>query len=340
MSLEESKKWFANICSALGHAHDHDIIHRDIKPSNIIITTSLQSCYLVDFGICLRKSDVQRLTNGTPIGTPGYMSPEQERGEDLGPESDIFSLGIVLYECLSGTKPTVGEYLTLNSMNDAIPPAIDDLIQASLRDRGQRLDSAEKFARAFEQALEPHASFSEVLSKGSLHEIQIALGKMTPGQFGRLPRGQRVLMFSRLKDLLNVDESNLRNAVAAILAELVRVAYFASDENYKLAVANGLQYGFEVVHSNDWQGNPQIRDALNGVALEVEEESHGIISEALIEFQDSLDDISEKQKWYYHGLRVLLQNLLANPRCADDHAERLGERLVQVNALSHTSTNT
>ena len=58
------------------------------------------SCYVVDFGISLRQKDLERLTKGSPVGTPGYMSPEQDKGEELDQTTDIFSLGIVLYECL------------------------------------------------------------------------------------------------------------------------------------------------------------------------------------------------------------------------------------------------
>jgi len=111
MSLEQVSKWFGNICSALEHAHHKDIIHRDIKPSNLIITTNLEACYLVDFGISLRQSDLERLTPSRyPVGTPGYMSPEQLRGEELDASNDIYSLAIVLYECLSGQLPRMGEY--------------------------------------------------------------------------------------------------------------------------------------------------------------------------------------------------------------------------------------
>ena len=113
LSLDQVRHWFSNICSALTHAHALGIIHRDIKPSNLIVTNELESCYLVDFGIALKTSDLSRLTGGTPLGTPGYMSPEQERGEELNSVSDIFSLGVVLYECLAGSKPTIGKKSSL-----------------------------------------------------------------------------------------------------------------------------------------------------------------------------------------------------------------------------------
>lgn len=97
-TLKEAHIFFKQICSAISHAHEAGIIHRDIKPSNLIITPDLDSCYLVDFGISLNASNLEGLTGGTPIGTPGYMSPEQEKGEEITFSSDIFQLGILLYE--------------------------------------------------------------------------------------------------------------------------------------------------------------------------------------------------------------------------------------------------
>jgi len=172
MSLEQISRWFANICSALAHAHRKGIIHRDIKPSNLIITTNEESCYLVDFGISLRQSDWQRLTpSSQPIGTPGYMSPQRQRGEEPEACDDVYSLGIVLYECLSGRLPGVGEYQALNTLNEAIPPAIDDLILSCLREnKALRLSSATDFFLKLTKALQPHASFAEILSRGSLSE--------------------------------------------------------------------------------------------------------------------------------------------------------------------------
>lgn len=336
MSLEETKRWFANICSALDHAHKRGVIHRDIKPSNIIITENLEACYLVDFGISLRESDLQRLTNGSPIGTPGYMSSEQENGEELDASSDIYVLAILLYECLCGTKPSIGHYTTLNSQNESIPPAIDDLIRGCLSERGTRLaKSASGFMNRLGKALTPHASFSDTLSQGSLHEIQIAIANMEPNEFITLPKGQRILMATRIKDLVRVDNYGMRNAVAAMLAEMVRVSHLAADKNYDFFVEQGLQYGYEMKYGQNWQGNIQIRESLNRVAVECQGPPHETISVKTLEFLQGIDDLKEKEKWYFHDLRILLQNLLANPECNDESAEKVGAKLERVNEVSH-----
>ncbi len=157
LSLDDVRKYFANICSALTHSHQKGIIHRDIKPSNLIITSSKESCYLVDFGVSLTSKDIDRLTNGkSAVGTPGYMSPEQERNEDLDPSSDIYSLGIVLYEALCGIRPTIGEYKPLSSINGAaIPSTVDNIIRACITTKEKRIKTAEEFFIRLTSALRP-----------------------------------------------------------------------------------------------------------------------------------------------------------------------------------------
>jgi serine/threonine protein kinase len=97
------------VSSALAEIHRKSLIHRDIKSSNIFIT-HLGRPVLMDFGIAALKESSSGITMpGTVIGTPEYMSPEQANGEKLGPESDIYSLGIVMYQCLSGSVPFSGD---------------------------------------------------------------------------------------------------------------------------------------------------------------------------------------------------------------------------------------
>jgi serine/threonine protein kinase len=104
---------FVQVCQALSHAHTKHLIHRDLKPANILLqqlSTSGAVVKLVDFGIAksipLFDQETYGLTStGVLIGSPAYMSPEQCVGEDLGEQSDIYSLGCVMYETLTGQPP-------------------------------------------------------------------------------------------------------------------------------------------------------------------------------------------------------------------------------------------
>ncbi len=100
------------VCDALVAVHAAGVVHRDLKPSNIYLAIdvddpgSVERVKLLDFGIARVEWEETRITNmGAPLGTPGYMSPEQETGGEVDARSDIFALGAVLYECLVGEPP-------------------------------------------------------------------------------------------------------------------------------------------------------------------------------------------------------------------------------------------
>lgn len=108
-SIEKVIDLAIQICEGLDKAHQAGIVHRDLKPSNILVDHDGR-VHIVDFGLAAIKG-VDRLTkNGTTSGTLPYMSPEQTRGEELDQRSDIFSLGVVLYEMVTGRLPFTGDY--------------------------------------------------------------------------------------------------------------------------------------------------------------------------------------------------------------------------------------
>jgi serine/threonine-protein kinase len=98
------------ICDGLAAAHDLGIIHRDVKPANVLVGAD-DSVKLVDFGLAaMTQSRNSRLTkSGLMIGTPEYMAPEQITTGNVDPRADIYSLGVLLYEMLSGVQPFTGE---------------------------------------------------------------------------------------------------------------------------------------------------------------------------------------------------------------------------------------
>ncbi len=107
-SPDEAASLLAVVAQALHHAHQKRLIHRDIKPANILIEEATRTPYVADFGLAIKEEDY--LKSGSMAGTPAYMSPEQARGEGhrLDGRSDIFSVGIVFYELLTGQRPFRG----------------------------------------------------------------------------------------------------------------------------------------------------------------------------------------------------------------------------------------
>lgn len=98
-------EWMIQVASALAHSHSRGVIHRDLKPSNILISNDV--AMLADFGLA-RLKDVSSLTAaGVAMGTPLYMSPEQAEGRPVGPETDCFSAGVILYAMLTGFHPFI-----------------------------------------------------------------------------------------------------------------------------------------------------------------------------------------------------------------------------------------
>jgi serine/threonine protein kinase len=158
VSIETARKIFIPVLFAVAYAHDEGIIHRDIKPSNIILAKpsepSPESEFIpkvVDFGISkmIGADQSQALTRtGEIFGTPLYMSPEQCAGKNVDHRSDIYSIGCVIYECLTGTPPFMGQTaldvlmhhtsspvpsMQEASLGDQFPPALEQIVQRMLR---------------------------------------------------------------------------------------------------------------------------------------------------------------------------------------------------------------
>ncbi|MCP4685151.1 MAG: protein kinase, partial [bacterium] len=125
MGLEQILDLVLQICEGLQAAHEAEITHRDIKPTNIIIDSHGRA-RIVDFGLASVKGTDQLTKTGSTLGTVGYMSPEQVRGDEVDRRSDLFSLGVVLYELVTGHRPFAAdsEAATLHAITQSEPEPI------------------------------------------------------------------------------------------------------------------------------------------------------------------------------------------------------------------------
>jgi serine/threonine protein kinase len=147
------------VADALSFAHDRGVVHRDIKPPNIMLVGGGR-VKIMDFGIARMRSSDLKTQTGLMMGTPRYMSPEQVAGRPVDHRSDIFSLGIVLYELLTGTKLFAGDGATEimynvcqlrpvppSRINRQVPAMLDLVVAKALeKDAGERYQDAHQFA--------------------------------------------------------------------------------------------------------------------------------------------------------------------------------------------------
>ncbi|PJF35877.1 MAG: hypothetical protein CUN49_08305 [Candidatus Thermofonsia Clade 1 bacterium] len=166
LSLADIERLVAQIAAALDHAHAKGVIHRDLKPHNVLLDRQ-GNAYLCDFGIA-KLSGSQGLTRtGEALGTPAYMPPEQWQGLLTTPQTDIYALGVILFEMLTGEPPFEAENVfslmykhlhdlppLLGAYRTDLPPAVDGVIQRALAKLpADRFQTASALAQAFSDAL-------------------------------------------------------------------------------------------------------------------------------------------------------------------------------------------
>ena len=171
LQLLEAIRIAGQTAEALAAAHRHGVIHRDVKPGNILLGGGTERAVLTDFGIAKIQDDAQVTATGVIVGTPAFLSPEQARGEELTAQSDLFSLGSVLWSMLAGEPPfgnlpthtvvakiAAGDMPSVRAFRDDLPHWVVRLIgRLHAADPQRRPHSAERCA-ALLRACEQHLS--------------------------------------------------------------------------------------------------------------------------------------------------------------------------------------
>jgi eukaryotic-like serine/threonine-protein kinase len=167
LDVDDTVHIVRDACHGLDYAHRAGVVHRDVKPGNLLIAEEMNITKLADFGIA-KAAEQTRITQvGSVLGTAAYLSPEQAHGEESGPPSDIYSLGVCAYQFLTGRLPH--EYASLTELalkqqqnpvqpitefRPEVPPELDEAIRVCLeRDPGSRYRSALEMAEALESGL-------------------------------------------------------------------------------------------------------------------------------------------------------------------------------------------
>lgn len=195
LPIEKISKIVARIAGALNYAHENQVVHRDIKPANIMITSN-RDVKIMDFGIAQIPTG-SRTQIGTVLGSPKYMAPEQVDGKPTDGKTDIYALGVVLYEMLTGTTPFNGDNLSAilnkilneapvppSTLNPRVPPVFDRIVLRALSKHPQdRYQTAREFARDLRN--------QDATTPQDVVHSRAASKPVKAGQASRLPAGQQ-----------------------------------------------------------------------------------------------------------------------------------------------------
>jgi serine/threonine protein kinase len=195
LDVEWTVHLLRDACHGLAYAHRAGVVHRDVKPGNLLVSRETNTTKLADFGIA-KAAEHTRITQvGAVLGTAAYLSPEQAHGEEAGPASDLYSLGVCAYQFLTGRLPHEYSSLTelalkqqqepvqpITALRPDVPPALDEAVRLCLeREPGGRYRSALELGQALDAGL--HGQPTDATRRLALSDTEatraLAAGEMT-----------------------------------------------------------------------------------------------------------------------------------------------------------------
>jgi serine/threonine protein kinase len=235
MDVAATADLLAAAADAIGAAHEQGIVHRDVKPANLLVTDD-RRVKITDFGIARAADSVALTRTGEVMGTPQYLSPEQAEGRTATPASDVYSLGVVGFECLAGRRPYVADSAVataLAHLRDPVPELPDEVPQAlagvvrraMAKDPDERYPDGAAFAAAVREASSLHDSAGPAPTKVFTAPVPLAT-----------PPAADVPVVATLADSADVWRERARRvpvpvwAVGAVFVVVVVVAAIANAE--------------------------------------------------------------------------------------------------------------
>lgn len=358
LKWEEAVNIMIQICSAIEQAHKRKIIHRDIKPHNIMLTND-GIAKVTDFGIARAVSSSTITVVGSTIGSVHYFSPEQARGGYIDEKSDLYSLGITLYEMVTGKVPFVGESpVTValkhiqdepeapKSKNAELPQGINDIIMKSIKkDKDKRYQTAsEMLSDLFRVLKEPKGGFvqnGEETQDFPTKKMQIIddemLEKKEEAQIKKKASGKR-------KDKMAIWLAIITSMF--IISAFVYVAY-------KMFIPSLSQENEYIIDYYVGKNITEVQDELrnNNINVEIKRVNHESILEGIIISQDVIEGhklntdnyntitfevsdgperiiIPDLKNEDYRSAEVMLKNMKLKVKTEDEYSETIANNLV------------
>ncbi len=285
--LRKGLEWTKQICSALSEAHGQSVVHRDLKPENILIATD-GTVKVMDFGLA-RSVEAQTTQSGTVMGTPAYMSPEQAQGKPVDLRSDIYSLGLILYEMFTGspafTADTVSALLYKHvhempapprQVDPDLPERIESAIQKCLeKNPKKRPQSAAEVEKLLSEKLA-----TTVGAEGEVSEMPLPL-HLTRWQHGDYYLSAVALLvavgfiffFDPVYPYPALElRTSRQDATQRAVELLLKFEPLAQPEDVRLTFPNGiLVFYYPKVHSSGMlKTNQWFREANNGWVIDLD----------------------------------------------------------------------